>query len=223
VFRLVFPAFFVVCLGACAIGPANLGELKTQVTAYHASGAYDRDLAAMDASAEAWVRGNATRAAKPALVLDIDETSLTNWPQIAANDFGYIPGGACDALPAGPCGSTAWELSARAAVIAPTLALFNTAKAAGVAVFFITGRPETERDATARNLRAAGYDGWAGLTLKPVGMHVASAADYKAAERAKIEAQGYTIIANVGDQPSDLAGGHASRTFLLPNPFYRIP
>jgi len=51
----------------------------------------------------------------------------------------------------------------------------------------------------------------------------AEAADYKAAERAKIEAQGYTIIANVGDQPSDLAGGHALRGFLLPNPFYRIP
>ena len=29
-------------------------------------------------------------------------------------------------------------------------------------------------------------------------------------------------IANVGDQPSDLAGGYAERTFLLPNPFYRI-
>jgi hypothetical protein len=29
-------------------------------------------------------------------------------------------------------------------------------------------------------------------------------------------------IANVGDQPSDLAGGYAERTFLVPNPFYRI-
>ena len=36
-------------------------------------------------------------------------------------------------------------------------------------------------------------------------------------------AQGFTIIANVGDQPSDLAGGYAERTFLVPNPFYRIP
>ena len=34
---------------------------------------------------------------------------------------------------------------------------------------------------------------------------------------------GYTIVANMGDQPSDLAGGHAERAFLLPNPFYRIP
>ena len=57
----------------------------------------------------------------------------------------------------------------------------------------------------------------------PVGAHFASAADFKAPQRAKIEADGFTIIANMGDQPSDLAGGHAERTFLLPNPFYRIP
>ena len=35
--------------------------------------------------------------------------------------------------------------------------------------------------------------------------------------------EGYTIVANIGDQPSDLDGGFAERTFLLPNPFYRIP
>jgi predicted secreted acid phosphatase len=210
-------------LSGCAAQPVNLGDLKTQLTNYHASGAYDRDVAAVNRAAEDWVRADAGRVSRPALVLDIDETSLSNWPQMAANDFGYIPGGGCDALPAGPCGSKAWELSARATVIAPTLSLFKAARTAGAAVFFITGRPQDESDATAANLRTAGYEGWAGLVLKPMGLHVASAADYKAAERAKIEAQGYTIIANVGDQPSDLAGGHALKTFLLPNPFYRIP
>jgi predicted secreted acid phosphatase len=216
-----FWIFLVLLAGACA--PANLGDLKTQLTAYHAGGGYDRDLAAVDDAAATWVRAQAGCVSRPALVLDIDETSLSNWPQMAADDYGYIPGGGCDALPAGPCGAKAWELSGRATAIAPTLALFNVAKAAGVAVFFITGRPQDEETATAGNLRAAGYHGWAGLVLKPLALHVASAADYKAAERARIEGQGYTIIANVGDQPSDLAGGHAARTFLLPNPFYRIP
>ena len=37
-----------------------------------------------------------------------------------------------------------------------------------------------------------------------------------------IEQANYTIIANVGDQPSDLAGGYAKRA-LLTDPFYRIP
>jgi acid phosphatase len=35
--------------------------------------------------------------------------------------------------------------------------------------------------------------------------------------------KGYTVLASVGDQPSDLAGGYAERSFLMPNPFYRLP
>ena len=34
---------------------------------------------------------------------------------------------------------------------------------------------------------------------------------------------GFTILVNVGDQDSDLAGGHAVRPFKLPNPMYYIP
>jgi acid phosphatase len=107
--------------------------------------------------------------------------------------------------------------------IAPTLQLFKTAREKGVSVFFITGRSETVRSATEANLRKAGYDGWSGVIMRPAGTTTPSAADYKAPERAKIARQGFTIIANVGDQPSDLAGGYAERTFLVPNPFYRVP
>ena len=59
--------------------------------------------------------------------------------------------------------------------------------------------------------------------MEPPGAHYVSAADFKAPQRALIEHQAYTVIANIGDQPSDLDGGFAERTFLLPNPFYRIP
>ena len=88
---------------------------------------------------------------------------------------------------------------------------------------FITGRDETQRAATEKNLSDTGYGGYTELVLAPTGVHFAWAADYKTPQRAAIEARGYTIIANVGDQPSDLAGGYAQATFLLPNPFYRIP
>lgn len=203
--------------------PPNLGDLKQQILEYKRSGGYERDLAAVAAAAQEHVEKRAGEVQKPALVLDIDETSLSNWPEIAANDFGYIPGGPCRRLPAGPCGLSSWERSGRAKAIAPTLKLYNAAKQKGVSVFFITGRREGERAATAANLRRAGYRDWAGLILRPAGSKTTSAADYKSAERAKIEGRGYTIIANVGDQPSDLAGGHAERTFLLPDPFYRIP
>ena len=55
------------------------------------------------------------------------------------------------------------------------------------------------------------------------GAHFASAADFKSVQRARIEQADYTIIANVGDQRSDLEGGHAKETFKMPNPFYFIP
>jgi acid phosphatase len=45
----------------------------------------------------------------------------------------------------------------------------------------------------------------------------------KTASRKDIEKRRFTIIANVGDQNSDLVGGHAERTFKVPNPFYFIP
>ena len=49
------------------------------------------------------------------------------------------------------------------------------------------------------------------------------ASDYKTSRRVDIENRGYAIIASVGDQKSDLAGGHAEMTFKIPNPFYFIP
>jgi hypothetical protein len=108
-------------------------------------------------------------------------------------------------------------------VIGPTLALFRQARASNVAIFFITGRPEAQRAATEQNLRNTGYEGYSALYMVPDGIHYASAANFKAPVRAAIGAAGYTIIANMGDQPSDLAGGHAEKAFVLPNPFYRIP
>jgi predicted secreted acid phosphatase len=202
--------------------PRNLGDLKLQITDYERSGRYQRDVAAVLSSAEAYVLRRAPLVRKPAIVLDIDETSLSNWPQIQANDYGRIANGPCT-LPAGPCGQASWVTSSQAEAIIPTLGLFRAAKAKGVSIFFITGRYETAREATEANLRKVGYDGWSALIMRPAGTSTPSAADYKAPERAKIAAQGFTIIANVGDQPSDLAGGNAERTYLVPNPFYRIP
>jgi hypothetical protein len=49
-----------------------------------------------------------------------------------------------------------------------------------------------------------------------------SAVNHKAPARAVIERQGFTIIANIGDQQSDLEGGYAEMTFKVPNPFYFI-
>jgi predicted secreted acid phosphatase len=205
------------------VPPANVGDLKTEAITYYDSGAYLTNLQQATAPAVAWIDDQAPRVARPAVVFDVDETSLSNWEAIKANDFGRVGAGPCDELPEGPCGWLAWDRRAQGAVIPPTLGVFTTAKERGASVFFITGRDESQRAATERNLRDAGYVGYEQLIMEPTGAHYVSAADFKAPQRAQIEAQGYTIIANIGDQPSDLAGGFSQQTYLLPNPFYRIP
>lgn len=202
--------------------PMNLTALKDQLRAYHDTGAYDRDIAVVAAEARAWIVQRAPQVSRPAMVFDIDETVLSNWNRMLANDYGYFTDGPCDQLPRGPCGALAHENNALAEPIAPMLALYNDARAAGVTVFFITGRRETQRAGTEANLRRAGFTEWGSVTLRPAGSSTPSASDYKGPARAAIEAQGYTIIANLGDQQSDLDGGHAERTFLVPNPYYRI-
>jgi hypothetical protein len=204
--------------------PLNLGQLKLQLRDYRCS-KYDDEVAKALAEARAWVEERAGQVVNPALVLDIDETSLSNWEQIFHNDFGYIPGGPCDLNSKSACGAHDWELSARATAIKPTLDLFNAAKRKNVAVFFVTGRfdDRLERAATELNLRNAGYFGWDGLYLRDPKAPRGSVAEYKRDARIAIERLGYAIIANVGDQWSDLALEHAEHKFKVPNPFYFIP
>src|SRR5262249_22767972 len=173
------------------------------ITEYKRSGAYDRDVAAVLQNAQQYIERRAPMVRKPALVLDIDETSLSNWPQIEADDYGTITNGPCS-LPAGPCGQASWQARGEDEAIAPTLKLFKRARQLGISVFFITGRTELVRVATEANLRRAGYDSWSGVMMRPARTTTPSAADYKTPERAKIAQEGFTIIANVGDQPSDL-------------------
>ena len=155
-------------------------------------------------------------------MLDLDETSLTNWPDLLADNFGFVAEGACAVLPAGPCGFNQWILKSSAKPIEPARKLFDAARASGVALIFITGRPDKQRDATILNLNHAGFEGWTELRTRPDRDDLPSVQVYKTAERTKVEAEGYTIIANVGDQISDLEGEHSGCTFKVPNPFYFI-
>jgi len=89
-------------------------------------------------------------------------------------------------------------------------------------VFFITGRREAVRQPTTENLQEQGFKDWDGLILKP-DASTQPTVTFKSGARAGIEQQGYRIIANVGDQYSDLAGRHEDKAFKLPNPFYFLP
>ena len=202
--------------------PLNIDKVKEVLLAYQAKD-YDGDVAAVFAAARTYVERRGGEVSKPAIVLDIDETSLSNWENIKANNFGFIRDGACDRLPNGPCGFRAWILQAVAPVIMPALDLFNAAKAKGVAIVFITGRRHSERQATLWNLDRAGFEGWAKLVTRPDDDSHATVQAFKTEERRKVAEAGYTIIASIGDQQSDLDGGFAECTFKVPNPFYFIP
>ncbi len=202
--------------------PLNLGQLKQQIYYYACSGAYDRDLNQVLDEAKRYVEARGAQVSKPAIVLDIDETSLSNLPIELVDDFAFLTDIPCEPDLKAPCGFNNWVALARAKRIDGTYALFNAAKARGAAVFFITGRHQSQEAVTVTNLNAVGYEGWTGISLRPE-HDKRTVIEYKSSERAKIAAQGYTIIVNVGDQHSDLAGGYAERAYKLPNPFYYIP
>jgi predicted secreted acid phosphatase len=207
--------------------PLNIGQLKFQLRDYYYCGGYEADFAAVAAEAKKHLEQRANQVKNPAIVLDIDETSLSNWVEIERDDFGFIPGGTCapnePGKPINACGDYDWEISAQATALKPTLALYEFARTNGVEVFFITGRREGAdlRFATERNLEKQGYTVWNKLMMRPADSH-GSPSVFKTAARAEV-AKDFTIILNLGDQQSDLDGGNADKAFKLPNPFYYIP
>src|SRR5260370_39740205 len=70
--------------------PPNLGVLKLQLIDYKCFGAYDRDIAKVLAEAMSYVDERSRRMApgeQLALVLDVDETSISNWVNLSTDDF----------------------------------------------------------------------------------------------------------------------------------------
>lgn len=180
-------------------------------------GCYWADLDAQTRRAEAAL-DRAIALAKPgeklAMVLDIDETSMSGFCELRREDYGFLL-----------ASFNKWVMTPDAAVPIPgTVRLFNKARAAGVEVFFITGRWDEQREATAKNLELAGYKGWKGLALRVGPQKQMSTVAYKSEERKKIVDAGYRIVLNMGDQWSDLNGDvRGEISVKLPNPFYYLP
>jgi len=195
----------------------NLDKLKEELKQYHdctcRCGCYGKDLDLQAERAMSFLRVRAARAKtgeKLALVLDIDETTLSNYEEMVRAGFAY------DTKT-----FNAWVDSAQAPAIPGTLRLFNEAKRLGVSVFFLTGRAEAQRGATERNLHAARFDGWQELILREPGQEKLSALEFKSARRKDIVTEGYRIVLNVGDQWSDLRGTPESEySVKYPDPYY---
>ncbi|MER7108473.1 HAD family acid phosphatase [Streptomyces sp. NPDC000229] len=186
---------------ATAASPATPASAPVARAAAGATGAqlagvdyatWQRDVAAALAQARPYIeqRTASSSGRKLALVLDIDNTSLET-------DFHYV-----------------WEYPTPA--VRPVLDLVRYADSRGVDVFFVTARPGILHAPTTYNLKAAGYP-VDGLYVRDLPDLFDEVSAYKTAKRGEIEAKGYTIIANIGNRPTDLVGGHAERTFKLPD------
>ena len=199
---------------ALATPPENLTCAKRAVIEYYNSGAYEKDVDTVVKDAEKYLMRRVAENKKApqkklAMVLDIDETSLSNFSGNKKNDFSGLPH---------IIDTQYHEKSATA--IKPVLRLFNEAIKNGVTVFFVSYRPDEVRSQTISNLEKAGYHGWKTLYL-PKGEELKlSAETYKTDIRKILTDQGYNIILNLGDQDSDLAGGLAEHTDKIPNPLY---
>ncbi|MFI8192916.1 HAD family acid phosphatase [Streptomyces sp. NPDC085946] len=125
---------------------------------------------------------------KQAIVFDVDNTTLET-------DFGF-------SYPS-PANKPVQEVA-------------KYAQDRGVALFFVTARPGIISSATDYNLKYRGYR-VSGLYVRGFLDLFKNVADYKTAQRVDIESKGYTIIANIGNSATDLSGGHAEKTFKLPD------
>ena len=187
---------------------------------------YARQMHHIVASAESYL-GRAIHqhhgTGKPAVVFDIDDTLLNTYDYTLAEQFGFTS--ASNAI---------WVNAGAFPAVFYMPGLVSYAASHGYAVFFITGRPQSQTDATVNNLVSAGYAKPAAghLFLKPstppsylhcVNAPACTTIEYKSGTRAHIASEGYSITADFGDQYSDLLGGNAGHQVKIPNPMYYIP
>ena len=192
-----------------------------------------------------WLKSQLPRHTRPkAIVLDVDDTTLATWNYEIFSNWAFNPGT-----------NATFVTEQRFPPVPGMVKMVTDASARGYAIFYLTGRPEAQEEATLGNLTSdgigvdAGYPAPTalsstedGLFTKPAvgsypdylnkpefcGPAIAASSScptvlYKSGVRAHIEASGYEIVGNFGDQFSDLIGGFADQTFKLPNPNYFLP
>ena len=204
---------------------------------------YANEASSAAAAGARWLsaRAHAVKGEK-AVVLDVDDTTLATWNYEIFSNWAF-----------NPTTNATFVLGQLFPAVPGMVQMVNEAAGEGYAVLYLTGRPQTQEDATRGNLTSdgvgvdAGYpapttlsNGEDGLFTKPAvadypdylktacadeiaGGKSCTTVHYKSATRAHIESLGYEIVGNFGDQFSDLEGGHADRTFKLPNPNYFLP
>lgn len=174
-------------------------------------------------------------AANLAVVFDADDTTLWTYDmEDGAMHFNFDP----------KVQNDEWVIPGKFPATPGMVDFVDEVEDRGYTVFGLTGRSASQEQATLDNLTKVGYDEFDAdnfftkfdaTTPKPDYLDCHTSVDpnddpakcttveYKAGTRAHIESLGYRIAVNIGDQYSDLQGGHARYTLKLPNPTYYLP
>jgi predicted secreted acid phosphatase len=217
----------------------NLDSVKATIRAYYnatngiANKATSPYISEMKALAKKWKKKLATscqkashRHQRPAAVFDVDDTTLWTYDmEDGAMGFNFDP-----AL------QNQWVQGKKFPAVPGMTKVVKKAKKAGCTIVGLTGRTKNQGKATLKNLKKVGYKGFTkrNLFLKPntgkkypkyIGCKkTCTTVQYKLGTRKYLEkTRHYTIVANFGDQFSDLKGGHAKKKIKLPNPTYYLP
>jgi hypothetical protein len=205
------------------LDPVNPPGSQVPLHTYSATGAYVNEMAGIETEAGKFLDRQAQhREGKgtPAVLLDIDDTTLNTYSYEIFSNFVFNP--------------TTNAAFVNAAIFPPVPGmpqLVDHAVADGYKIFFLTGRNISQFAGTKTNLLNAGYPVVdSQLYLKDINAEwlkscapSCTTTQYKSLTRRHIEALGNDIVANFGDQFSDLNGGFADRTFKIPNPMYFLP
>ncbi|CAI9091983.1 OLC1v1027107C1 [Oldenlandia corymbosa var. corymbosa] len=149
-------------------------------------------------------------------IFDVDETLLSNLPYYALRGYGLEV--------FNPAEFDKWVEEGSAPAISSSLELYGEVLKLGFKVFFLSGRGERHRNVTVDNLIKVGFKYWDKLILRSSEDGEKHATEYKSEKRDEMVKEGYRIVANSGDQWSDLLGSSvAIRSFKLPNPMYYVP
>ena len=167
---------------------------------------------------------------KPAIAFDADDTTLWTYDmEDGAMHFNFSP----------TVQDKEWVQPERFPATPGMVDLVNKVGDAGCTIVGLTGRSDDQKQATLGNLAKVGYDGftsalyftkWTGVGASQQPSYITCAAakcttiEYKSQTRKHVaDDLHYDIVANLGDQFSDLIGGHADRQVKLPNPTYYLP
>lgn len=209
---LILPA--VIILSGCTASKKyeieNLDTAKKQVQHYYESGQHEFDCEEVIDDAIKQLE-KIKLDENSMVVFDIDETALSNYVHTKEIGFGFIMSLWNE-----------WMLKADAQAIPQTKRFYNWLIDRNVHVVFVTGRHEEVREATLKNLKTQGYTKYDTLIMRQPNELKIPAVSFKSLKREELSNKGYNIVACIGDQWSDLAGGDTGIKIKLPNYLYWI-